>query len=70
VDYLTTLEHRALQEVQGYITWAFWAHRFGASTTPQQALGYYVEQTQRFLLRPAVEYLLEGLQRPYSPSDT
>jgi len=62
VDYLTTLDNRALQEVRGYLTWEFCAHRFGASTTPQQALVSYIEHTQRFLLRPAVEYLLEVVE--------
>jgi hypothetical protein len=62
VAYLTTLEHRALQEVRGYLTGAFCAHRFAASTTPQQALVYYIEQTQHFLLRPAIEYLLEVVE--------
>ena len=62
VEYLTTLENRALQEVRGYLTWAFCAHRFTASTTPQQALVYYIEQTQRFLLRPAIEQLLEVVE--------
>ena len=62
VDYLTTLENRALQEVRGYLTRAFCAHRFTASTTPQQALVYYIEQTQRFLLRPAIEQLLEVVE--------
>src|SRR5215470_5847063 len=62
MDYLTTLENRALQEVRGYLTWAFCAHRFTAATTPQQALVYYIEQTQRFLLRPAIEFLLEVVE--------
>ena len=62
VDYLTSLENRALQEVRGYLTWAFCADRFAAPTTPQQALVYYIEHTQRFLLRPAIEQLLEVVE--------
>jgi len=62
VDYLTTLENRALQEVRGYLTRAFCADRFAAPTTPQQALVYYIEQMQRFLLRPAIEQLLETVE--------
>ena len=61
VDYLTTLENRALQEVRGYLTWEFCAHRFAAPTTPQEALVHYIEHTQRFLLRPAIEHLLEAV---------
>ena len=62
VDYLTTLENRALQEVRGYLTRAFCADRFAAPTTPQQALVYYIEQMQRFLLRPTIEQLLETVE--------
>src|SRR5262249_54382566 len=59
---LTPLEHCALREVRAYLPWEFCAHRFGATTTPQQALVYYIEHTERFLLRPAVEYLLEVVE--------
>ena len=62
VDYLTTLDNRALQEVRGYLTWEFCAQRFAAPTTPQEALVYYIEHTQRFLLRPAIEHLLEVVE--------